>query len=178
MHHRPCEALSVIKTLLRARGFLGHKPPRPLAGLCSKPFSTPNSDVSVCLATRCHGHMNLMLTVSCILLALVGGTSSTWSSGRLSWSPEQSDTPVLRGAVGPGWPGKPEGRSRHPVTLPQSEVSVAHTVHFQLPSFPAWAESGMDSNRRGATPSAPSPEHFLLHFVWLTLGRWSSLSFT
>ena len=36
-----------------------------------------------------------------------------------------------------------------------SEVSVAQTVHFQLPSFPVWAEGGMDSN----TGEEPPPAH-------------------
>lgn len=45
-----------------------------------------------------------------------------------------------------------------------SEVSAAQTVHFQLPSFPAWAESGMDSN----TGEEPSP--FLSIFFCILSG--------
>ena len=40
-------------------GFWGHKPPVLLAWPCNKHFSAPNSNMSVCLASLCIGHMNL-----------------------------------------------------------------------------------------------------------------------
>lgn len=48
-----------------------------------------------------------------------------------------------------------------------SEVSVAQTVHFQLPSFPAWAESGMDSNTGENHPPA---HRFLSTFFCILSG--------
>ena len=42
-------------------GIFEHKSPILLAWSCNKPFSAPNSDISVYLASLCVGHMNLRL---------------------------------------------------------------------------------------------------------------------
>ena len=42
-----------------ARALLGQEAPSHLAEPCNKPFSAPNSIVSVCLALSCAGHRNL-----------------------------------------------------------------------------------------------------------------------
>ena len=64
--HRPASPLphlafksALLKPFPGARGFLGHEPPGVLAWPCSKPFSAPNSDISVCLASLCVGHTNV-----------------------------------------------------------------------------------------------------------------------
>ena len=41
----------LCRNLQGTQGFLGHEPPHPLAWPCSKPFSAPNSNISVCLAS-------------------------------------------------------------------------------------------------------------------------------
>ena len=46
---------------IREFGFFEHKPPVHLAWPCNKPFSAPNSDFSVGLASLCFGHLNFLV---------------------------------------------------------------------------------------------------------------------
>ena len=59
-NHIPSPHLA-FKSVSGSSEFLGHEPPVLLARPCSKTFSAPNSNVSVCLASLCIGHKNLCL---------------------------------------------------------------------------------------------------------------------
>lgn len=62
-HPEPSSQLLPIKTFfpktIEELKFSEHKPPILLAWPCNKPFSAPNSNFSLCLASLCIGHRNL-----------------------------------------------------------------------------------------------------------------------
>ena len=57
----PCLEKCFAKTFQGVLGFSGHDLPTSLQSPRNKPFSGPNSELSVCLASLCVGHTDLRL---------------------------------------------------------------------------------------------------------------------
>jgi len=85
----------------REFGSFEQGPPILLACPCKKPFSAPNSDFSVCLASLCIGHIDLGLVAeaSSLVCPCAEGTEDLGGSGRGGWQGRGSPSVLSMGTA-------------------------------------------------------------------------------
>ena len=114
-----------------------------LVGLCNKPFFTPNSNFSLCLASLCMGHRNLP--------SVTGWAPTTWVCPCLQVLKED----IAQGWCGAHWPG---GQAQNTLRQRASHVSGVGELG-------SWGSPRVSWHRGGVRPPG------LCGVVWVPASR-------